>query len=368
MKKASYAEVTETYIHPDHYTPITAASEKCRFTVTFRETGEHSIKCIGEGAPMKGHDILAKTIKEGAISNAEAYKGSGKAAVREALIKKLKNANLLGYAARWDDTHGITGIFTSLTGAERAVQLAKKKPVLYKVASIDLNHLDPDDLKKKLFRNGKSIAFTGDYDIHDMLTHCGGRPRTVLQGDRSIHCLSEEKKIIQAINNKILSLDIPRVKVFSDNDPEGYKKYTSAIKRKGVSRTKMPRDHFFNDYLPIRHGAQVNYMDHMIANERDVIGEECLFTQPVAEPSFPLAAVTCGNWYIIENLDQLNTFYTFIGAVVKETWREDGSREFTEKMDSEGKTKVQVIRRSANLRVDLRGNAYGITRRVTPRT
>ncbi|KXO09581.1 hypothetical protein AKG98_1181 [Moritella sp. JT01] len=366
MKKASKAEVTKTYIHPDHYTPITAASESCRFTVTFRETGEHSIKRIGEGAPMKGHDILAKTIKEGAISSAAAYKGSGNAAVREALIKKLKDAKLLGYAARWDNTDGITGIYTSLTGAERAAELAKKKTVLYKVASIDLNNLDLDDLKKKLFRNGESIAFTGDYDIHDMLTHCGGRPRTVLQGDRSIHCLSEEKKIIQAINNKILSLDIPRVKVFLDNDPEGYKKYTSAIKRKGISRTKMPGNHFFNDYLPIRHGAQVNYMDHMIANERDKIGQECLFIQPVAEPSFPLAAVTCGNWYIIENINQLNTFYTFIGAVIKESWREDGSREFTE---IKGKDKkVKVMRRSANLRVDLRGNAYGITRRVPPGT
>ncbi|MGF1785511.1 hypothetical protein L4D00_06940 [Photobacterium swingsii] len=319
MKKATKREVIKTFVHPDHFEPITQASKKGLFTVSFRETGVHSINCIGKGAPMKGHDILEKSIKEGSISKAPAYAGEGNAAMREALMARLKAANLFGLTGHWDNTQGLTGIYVTLTAEERAAELNKPHAErrMYRIVDIDTNNLDPVDLQQKLYRDGTLAAFTGDYDTHDMLTHRSGRPRTVLQGS------VEERQIIQAINNEILQEDSKRTTSLTDQRKN---QLINSIKAKGISKSSIDKDDALNDFLPIRHGAQVNFMDHMISHEISQ-NEDKQFIAAVAQPgAFPLAAVTRGNWYIIKDVEELEKFYTFIGAVLKETWRKDGIR------------------------------------------
>lgn len=264
--------ITKSFIHKDHLSSIAAASQKGRFTVTFREAGEHTISCVGKGAPMKGHDILEKTIKESSLK--KAYPNAG---VRESVTKKLKDAGLFGCVGHWDKSLGLVGLYiVGVSGGKEIIPL-------------DVNNLAPTLLKIQQYQN--AVAYTGDYDTHDMLTHRGaGRPRTVVSDSL------EERQIIDAINNSISTVQPYRVS---------------------------------EQYNPIRHGAQVNFVTHMIREEKDSVIEHNGVIRAVAEAGeFPLAAVSLGKWSIIKNIYELESFYTSIGAVLKETWKPDGVRQF----------------------------------------
>lgn len=265
--------ITKSFIHKDHLTAIAEASQKGRFTVTFREAGEHTISCVGKGAPMKGHDILEKTIKESSLK--KAYPD---AVVRESVARKLKDAGLFGCVGHWDKSLGLVGLYiVGVNGGKEIIPL-------------DVDNLAPTLLKIQQYQN--AVTYTGDYDTHDMLTHRGaGRPRTVISDS------PEERQIIDAINSSISAVQPYR----------------------GVSE----------QYNPIRHGAQVNFVTHMIREEKESVDEHGGVIRAVAEAGeFPLAAVSLGKWSIIKNIYELEAFYTSIGAVLKETWKANGVRKF----------------------------------------
>ena len=265
--------ITKSFIHKSHLKAITTASCENSFTVTFRESGVHTINRVGDGAPMKGHDILEKTIKESSLLK---YYPDNK--VRKEVIGKLESAGLFGSVGHWDEKKGLVGLH--IVGPNEKSEIIR----------FDINNLDLSLLNAKIRRDQMLLAYTGDYDMHDMLTHRSGRPRTVMADSKEEWC------IINSMNMKI-------------------------------SKTQKYRENI--EYNPIRHGAQVNFVTHMLREEKLDVEERGGFLRAVAEPDFPLAAVSKGKWTIINNIYELDSFYTSIGAVLKETWKPNGVRKFS---------------------------------------
>ncbi|GEK15850.1 hypothetical protein [Aliivibrio fischeri] len=266
-------QITRKFISPKHYKAIADASNKYKFTVSFREAGIHTIDAISLGAPMKGHDILEKTIKESSLQKAYPNNWSDK-------FKNLKSVGLLGLVGHWDNK-GLQGVWCLNEDG------IKEKVSIY--------HYDGSFKTKDNFldEKGRLTAFTGDYDMHDLITHRGtGRPRTVLSDSK------EEKDIIDHINKAIAEVD--KARPFGDIE-----------------------------YNAVRHGPQVNFVSHMLSKERDKVCADNGFLRPVAEAgSFPIAVVSRGSWKIINTIDELQAFYSSLGAVMKESWKPDGVRNY----------------------------------------
>lgn len=270
-------QVCRSFIHHNHFDAITRASLQHKFTVSFREAGEHTLRAVGLHAPMKGHDILEKTIKRSSLSSA--YPNNG-----EHEFSVFEDAGLLGLVGHWGsgDESGVQGIY--------CVSKSSQSPQIKSLYDENKNLITIQDVTDE---DGRLMAYTGDYDLHDMITHRSGRPRTVLSDSK------EEKGIIDQLNQAIADVD--------------------------------PKRPFHDvEYNPIRHGPQVNFVSHMMFKESAKVEHDSGVLRVVAEPGpFPIAVVSKGTWSIIQSAGELKRFYRSIGAVMKETWDPDGVRKFS---------------------------------------
>ncbi|MCP1489935.1 insecticidal toxin complex protein TccC [Pseudomonas fluorescens] len=267
--------ISEEFVWFGHMKALEDASRKGNFAVSFRSAGKATLGAIAKGAAAKGHNILEKTIKKSSIE--KAY-GADKA---PSLLAKLKAAGIEGYVGHWDNM-GLAGIY--LSGVNE-----HDMPIL----PIDINNLEASLAPLKTHANWSTMPFTGDYDMHDLITFRGaGRPRTVLADSK------EEKDIIDMMNRYVAAADPGR---------------PFDIKQRNV----------------IRHGPQVNFLSHMLASEPEVVANFGGLLGAVARPGeFPVAMLDRGQWTTLNNIEQLDSYYTLVGARIKESWKPGGVRIF----------------------------------------
>jgi len=270
---ATRQRVAREFISELHMEAIERATVIGNFSISFRAAGRATIRALERGAAAKGHNILEKTIKESSL--AKAYP----APEARRILQQIRAAGLEGFVGHWDNT-GLVGIY--LSGAE------ENDKTIY---DIDVGDLENSLVELKRRDNWQKIAFTGDYDAHDIITFRGaGRPRTVMAGS------TEERQVIDCINREIARCD--------ENRPFLVKQYNV-----------------------MRHGPQVNYLAYMLSHEKANIKQTGGVVGAVARPGdFPIAAVRKTTWTIIHDINQLAAYYKSLGAVMKESWQPGGER------------------------------------------
>lgn len=274
-EKNGSSRISDEFVWAGHMGALEEASRKGNFAVSFRSAGKATLDALARGAAAKGHNILEKTIKKSSIE--DAY-GAEKA---PGVLAAVKSAGIEGYVGHWNSA-GLVGIY--LSGKDE-----HDKPI-YPIHIKDLeSSLAP--LKSKA--NWPTIPFTGDYDMHDLITFRGaGPPRTVLTDS------PEEQHIIDLMNRQVAEID--------PNRPFD-------VKQRNV----------------VRHGPQVNFLSHMVASESEVVAKSGGVLGAVARPgAFPVAMLDRGKWTVLENIKQLDSYYSSVGARIKESWKPDGVRYF----------------------------------------
>ena len=269
--------VSASYVVDQHIKAIGIAAQTIKFAVTFRESGESTLRCLKLGAAAKGHDILEKTIKASSLQA-----GYGEHAAEQFCL--LKHAAIDGYVGHWDERHQLLGIYM---GPE--AQAANKRSALAHALRctdtnkpfypLDMNNLEASLSTLKEVPNWESLPYTGDYDLHDMISYDGHRGPVVAGSE-------EERKIIAALNAAVGRAD-PKLRPV-------------ASRHKNV----------------VRHGPQQSFVAHMLYNE----GRR-MMSAAVAKPSFPLAMCDRGEWSIIKSQQELQSYYDRNKMALKVTWQ-----------------------------------------------
>lgn len=287
--------IASEFICPLHMDAIARASQHHKFLVSFRAAGPATLERLQAGAAAKGHDILEKTIKPSKLAE---YYGDNHMAV----FAQLKEAGLSGYVGHWNE-HGLAGIYIT----------DPFSPSGHRIEPLDLNNLanSVQQLEHQL-PDWRQRGFTGDYDMHDMISfHAGGGgPFTPLVGSPG------ERQIMNAINLAVAKVDPQR-----------------------------PFDEITHNV--VRHGPQVNFVSYMKDRERRASSQGV--EGSVARPgSFPLAVIVKGEWSIVSSLDELQQMYRSQGAHMKESWKPDGLVTYAKNPFAEG-DKVVIHRRSSGI-------------------
>ncbi|WP_193727137.1 hypothetical protein [Burkholderia sp. BE17] len=277
-QKAIRAQVAAEFICPNHMAAIEQASVKGKFAVSFRAAGAATLAALGKGAAAKGHDILEKTIKPASLTKIYGERA-------EEMLKRIREAGIEGYVGHWDENTGeLSGIYISAGhNLGDCVQNG--------VYPIDTNDLDGSLAALKRHPAWDALLFTGDYDMHDLLTFRGsGPPHTPLVGS------ADERQIIDSINRAVAAVDPHRP--FNDID-----------------------------HNVVRHGPQVNFVSYMMDREAESVKKSGGVSGEVANPgAFPIAMVHKGTWSLLHSAKQLTAFYASVGAHIKNTWNPDGTR------------------------------------------
>ncbi|WP_342221107.1 Insecticial toxin [Candidatus Fukatsuia endosymbiont of Tuberolachnus salignus] len=272
--------VARDFISEIHMKAIAKVSIKHRIAITFRSAGRDTLEKIAQGAAAKGHDIMEKTIKLSSI--AAAYPKESKT-FHQKIYDQCKAVGITGCVGHWDKEKGLIGIYlASDHGLGNKVEEG--------IYPIDMSRLEESLKALTVDPNWRRLVFTGDYDTHDILVRGGaGRPRTPSE--------KEEKRVINLINEGVAEVD---------------EKRPLEDRERNVAR----------------HGAQVRFIAHMLQNELEKVKEDRGFSKPIAEAGpFPLAAISKGVWAIIHDIHELKAFYEDHGAIMKEIWQPNGSRQ-----------------------------------------
>ncbi|WP_254361296.1 Insecticial toxin [Photorhabdus heterorhabditis] len=215
-------QVEKEFIWKGHMKAIEEVSRVGNFAVSFRAAGGPTLRTLGKGAAAKGHDILEKTIKPGSINKAYPKDEAPN------VIKKVQEAGIEGYVGHWDKKTGrLLGIYMSSGHG------LSDEQVNGKIYPIDLNNLEASLSALKAKENWAALPFTGDYDMHDMIS-LTGQPHSVPSASQ------EERKIIDRINQF-------------------------------VDRSDSNRPFGDIEHNVIRHGAQVSYPAFAMDKEKEEI-------------------------------------------------------------------------------------------------
>ncbi|MFG6722871.1 hypothetical protein ACGY14_26525 [Burkholderia pseudomallei] len=284
------ARIAQTFVRPEHLRAIAAAARAGSFAVSFRASGQLSLKRLANGAPAKGHDILEKTIKPGSVQ--EVY-----GADSERRLAQIERADIDGYVGHWGRDK-LLGLYMGPAANERDTPMLfgalRTTPSGHRYYPVDHDDLEGSLalLKRTQGPSGttgsfwRSLPYTGDYDTHDMINMAGHRA-PVPSGSR------DEHRIMRSLNVAIEAID--------------------PIRKASSGSHRL-----------IQHGPQHNYVAHMRTNEQGAVIDEA-----VARASFPLAMCDRGTWSVIETPEALAAFYRQHGVVLKEKWREKRANTFT---------------------------------------
>lgn len=302
-KIISEEKIQKEYIAKRHYAKmkeyLTHTSESSQssfpYIVSFRHTGEYSTMMLDMGAAAKPHTILKKTIKEGAMTEAEsAYMPLtllyGLTAYRENNDTEIAGLYTVcpGSRAyeilRRNDGEALWSFISRMTGFSvekvRALESAEKEDIL---------KMMKDESSAYWAGQYASRYVAGDYDLHDLL---GTTSR--------IHPIpSDSDEEFRAMN------DLNAIFMTG-------KKYDFS---EGTLFVQKP-------YYPVQHGPQYNYIAHMYQEE-----PTGPLVRKVAAADFPVAVLNMRSgqivWTEIDNLKDLQKYYEENYAVMKNSWGSD---------------------------------------------
>lgn len=240
-------EVEKRFILGKHRMGLEQVMNEYNMVVAFRAAGVYTLEKLDHGAAAKPHTILDKSIKPAEMGLADDFPTLSLADADKSLVLRepLRTARrfLCGLVGYRNDLGQVTGVYLSQVG-QASEQFEKKVPnkngAVY--ALFDTTEALVQCISEILAEEDKPLScagnfVTGDYDLHEI---------QLLKEERLSHIKADS--VEEALYLQLLSLG-----------SMGW--YVSG-------QTYVPR--FSPDEKsPIQHGAQDNYLEHMILSERN---------------------------------------------------------------------------------------------------
>ncbi|MCD7990826.1 MAG: hypothetical protein LUK37_03190 [Clostridia bacterium] len=158
------------------------------------------------------------------------------------------------------------------------------------------------ELKKEQGDTFPRLFYTGDYDMHDLVQTIGSG-RSIIPSDSP-----DEKRIINQMNCAIFN-------ALKTDVSESYNK----VRYDSMALTINHENRDEQEYQMIRHGAQVSYLAHMLAEERS---EAIIYTIADKTHNEEIAAYSKNDgWVLLDPVTELNSWYEKNGVKLKMTWK-----------------------------------------------
>lgn len=260
--------VAEKFVTPLHQEAIERISLTHNMALSFREAGAPTIAALEAGQAAKGHNILEKTIKPGSVNNAYGNQGAG-------VLDTAKQRGLIGSVGQWGPRRtGLTGVYVHNTVTHEDLTFP-----------VNLGASSQPELLNELSRRGRVVTYTGDYDMHDIIIFDKNQRGHIPKADSA-----EERNVKDLINREVSGVDSARP--------------------------------FEQEHINVvRHGPQVNFVEHMMNEELSEVVHSGGYLGVVAKPGpFPVAMVHRGKWQILENENELYSFYNQLGVELPPHW------------------------------------------------
>lgn len=358
-----------TYMRPEDAKIVEAWAKENSASISFRMAGLDTLKCLGRGAGAKPHEIADKTLK---IRNPNNPSGADKAVY--AFIENFSEDKgvaedlLMGLVGHWSqgqvdgiyltklgektfdknaskedipkeyipkeefsvgrnkkempflvlndaaEKKKLISFFKSLYGGPEEWEKAHEKNAAAQAAAQadKITGKKPDTITDKEYYLFTRLFFSGDYDVHDLLS-----AGEIVPSGEDEKFLSGLRKILKAgrrtqIQNRFH---------LTDNDFEG----------------EVPED-----YCRVQHGPQYNYAAQMISENLKLLTDNVsqdtylenlnVLVGGVLDMDPPVAMHSCRvakapKWAILENYEHVCGFYHDEGLQVKSTWTEQSERD-----------------------------------------
>lgn len=276
--------IKSRFVTPKHFDAISNVILETRHTgcgklnviISFREAGEHTIKMLSAGAGAKPYSILAKSIKDGTLSEKD---------------KTVTGMDKLYGLVPTRDEEGVNGLYLTSLGETKfrempnpAYMINKENghPVLKSAGSMENFIAEITAIK-----NFAQYFITGDYDVHDLISLTGQR-HPVPSDSR------EEREILIRLNDAMRE-----------------KNTWSILGQSAAIPVWQP-----DEYDLIQHGPQYNYIVYEYNNEKNVKIQE-----KVARIDTPVAICSPKGWLIKNTPQELVQYYKDNSIKVKELWQ-----------------------------------------------
>lgn len=320
MRSISYADLeSEGYLLKEDAKSIENYALNNAVMVSFRNAGSATLNQLKKGAAAKGHDILDKTIKSKSLGlKADAGPAELNTALLSAMGADSSTApttdvwsRLGGFVACWKGNVP-AGLYLSRLGCGEIKgkyprqctvitdSKGMKHDVLLLKGSMPVIHTlleDHGELFPRFF-------YTGDYDMHDLVQTIGAG-RSIIPSESP-----DEKRIINQINRAIFD-------ALKTDASESY----NTVRYSSMNLTINEEKRDDQEYQVIRHGAQVSYLAHMLAEEKS---EAIIYTVADKTHHEEIAAFSKhGGWELLDPVTELNSWYEKNGVKLKITWKSD---------------------------------------------
>lgn len=320
MRPISYEELeAEGYLLKEDAKSIETYAEANQIMVTFRSAGAATLDQLKKGAAAKGHDILDKTIKAKSLGLPD---NASKNQLNETLSKAM-NAQSSSTTFVWDLIGGFvgswrdkipTGLYLSKMGWEESLKEAwgnsscmtikDSKNVHHKVLKLNGTWDTIQGLANQYKEHFPRLFYTGDYDIHD-LARVGNITSSIIPSDSP-----DEGFIIKTMNEVIYN------GLADDSNPQNKIRQDSMK----ITINKDKRDE--QEYQMVRHGAQVSYLAHMIAKEKDEVIIYAVADKTKTPNEMIAGYSKTKGWMLIEPGIELNQWYEDNHVALKLTWKD----------------------------------------------
>lgn len=280
-----------------------------QLAISFRKAGTATLNQLKKGAAAKGHDILEKSIKAKSLGLNEA---DGPQVMNHALLAAMHVVSptdlnvwelLGGFVGHWkkDNPKVPYGLYLSKLGLAEsrkgwAGQCEEiKDPAGKKHWILKLEGALPviQTLSTEYGEEFPRLFYTGDYDMHDLLRVVASEP-SIIPSDSL-----EEAMVINRINEEICGKASP-------------------ARQASMNLTIHEENRENKEYQVIRHGPQVNYLAHMC--DKEPTGEIVYVVADHSRDDWEIAACSNGKWELLQNVQDLNEWYTKNAAKLKWTW------------------------------------------------
>lgn len=313
-------KTTEGFMTKEHAAACILVCNQRQLIITSRETGNYSIKCIRDGYPTKGHDILAKSIKPKSL-------GRKLEEVPKELVPYL---GLVG--SDWENMVP-KGLFLARTNATAKAESGGVAVPFPR---------DNTPLNKSLLEQ----AYTGDYDLHDVLygsTNAGTKRGTPVPSGEDMRLTLNELNVAMVtgavrLEDDPKGLPDPRLSPES-NRRKSWRDYQI------VDPTHCSRENNHNIYSLVRHGPQRNYWSYMHGSvgefgpkEANIVMEVFGYSPPIVVFCYNPAKKVSRNSepmvdvFVLTTYAAIKEFYAELGQVPQdlnmtpsEVWRRYGS-------------------------------------------
>ena len=304
-------EIMTRYIAPRHFAKLNEYVKKASespninfpYIVSFREAGVYSVLMLEAGAAAKPHSILEKTIKDGTIGTiTDEEKNCKQLVLLYGLVAKRSEKDIdnlkAGSIAGLYRSNGVSPDNVLRREGKELIDFVSEATDISKNDLNELNNMSKEEILG-LMRDGNSKFYagkyaskyvTGDYDLHDLINKIS--PIAPIPSDSP-----DEKRAINDLNS--IMRKGTRYKL---------------LKRKKIAIYK-------DDFNPVQHGPQYNYIAHMYAEEKN--GK---LVESVAKASLPVLMLNVKGgkveWTEITSLKDLQDYYEANCVEMKYSWKD----------------------------------------------